>query len=66
MNKTEETKNYLPPQLTVVEFKSERGYASSTLFEEFNLWRSSSQSSDQMETYSTGNGWNEGSNHFWD
>lgn len=66
--KNTEKKNYTPPTLTVVRFKTERGFASSgTLLDqlEFTFWNSDN-GSDQMESYSTGNGWNEGSNHFWD
>ena len=58
-------KAYTPPCLTVVSFKAERGFALSGLFGEFIFW-DDSEGSDQMENYSTGNGWNEGSNHFWD
>lgn len=52
----------------MVRFKTERGFAmSGTLLDqlEFTFWNSDN-GSDQMESYSTGNGWNEGSNHFWD
>lgn len=60
-------KSYEAPRLTVVGFKAERGYAASGPFEldEFLLW-DNDQSTEQMESYTTGNGWNEGSNHFWD
>lgn len=63
-----EKKGYLAPRLTVVCFKTERGYALS--FESLTLWDEADLTyyadGQQMEDYSTGNGWNSGSNHFWD
>ena len=58
MNKTEETKNYLPPQLTVVEFKSERGYALSnaTLDAELHLFEWGS-SDPKVSRYNEDNSW---------
>lgn len=66
MKEMKEKRSYLPPQLTVVSFKSERGYATSGPgpFDFFLFWQNND--ADQMEDYETGNGWNEGSNHFWD
>lgn len=65
---------YLPPQLTAVEFKAERGYAESSnlpLVDELNLLlydehnQPSSQSN--VEIYDVHNDWGQGSgNHFWD
>lgn len=64
--KSKTKKDYETPQLTVVSFKMERGYASSTTYEfdQFIFWNSPSEN--QMENYSTGNGWDQGSNHFWE
>ena len=62
-----EKKTYEAPALTVVTFKMEQGYASSSgtgPFSELFFWENNEQ--DQMEDYQTGNGWNQGSNHFWD
>lgn len=57
-----EKKTYEAPALTVVTFKTERGYALSSLA----VWRTDEDGDDQMEDYTTGNGWNSGSNTFWD
>lgn len=61
---TKEKKQYEAPSLATVEFKMERGYAFSSPLREI-MFRESS-STDQVESYETGNGWNEGSNSFWD
>lgn len=59
-------RQYESPQLTVVRFRTERGYAiSGTDLFDFHLWQET-EGTDQMEEYTTGNGWNQGSNHFWD
>lgn len=57
---------YVAPGITSVSIKAERGYALS--FPELTLWdlNESAYGSQQMEAYETGNGWNSGSNHFWD
>lgn len=64
---------YDPPRLTAVSFKAETGYASSNIIvEELNLIMLDNNyfidpgSQTYVEVYETGNGWNEGSNHFWD
>ena len=63
---------YLPPQLTAVSFKAERGYAlSDPLMDQLNIWVCddalvSQDSQNHVEVYETGNNWTEGSNHFWD
>ena len=57
-----EKQTYEAPALTVVTFKTERGYALSSLA----FWRTDEDGDDQMEDYTTGNGWNSGSNTFWD
>ena len=56
-----EKKQYVAPGLTVVTFKTERGYAASTPLESLGLWESGE--SEQMETYETTN-WHE-SGGFW-
>lgn len=59
----EDKKSYVAPQLTVVTFKTERGFAGS-----INLlfWLASQNSNyEQLETYETGNGWSEGNTTFW-
>ncbi|MBQ8704606.1 MAG: hypothetical protein IJ524_09575 [Bacteroidales bacterium] len=56
-------KEYMAPQLTVVSFKSERGYAGSV---DLLFWLAiQNSSSEQMEAYETGNGWTEGNTTFW-
>ena len=65
---------YLPPRLTAVDIKPERGFAISglPLVDELNIWVFEGEgvvAQDQqnhVEVYETGNGWTEGSNHFWD
>ncbi|MBP5527077.1 MAG: hypothetical protein J6X79_01335 [Bacteroidales bacterium] len=59
-----EKKEYVAPKLTVVSFKMEKGYASS-IVDMVTFW-DNSQDANQMESYETGNGWNTGSNAFWD
>lgn len=59
----ENKKAYIAPRLTVVSFKSERGYAGS-----INLlfWLAIQHNEhEQMEAYETGNGWTEGNSTFW-
>ncbi|MBQ8703598.1 MAG: hypothetical protein IJ524_04425 [Bacteroidales bacterium] len=58
-----EKKEYTAPELTVVSFKSERGYASSiTPLGALLFWASSDAS--QMEDYNTHDDWTE-SGGFW-
>ena len=71
MLKTKAT--YVPPQLTSVCFKAEKGYATSNvIMEELNLIMIDDNlvinpnSQTYVEVYSTANDWHEGSNHFWD
>ena len=71
MLKTKAT--YVPPQLTSVCFKAEKGYASSNMImEELNFilidenLAIDPNSQTYVEVYSTENNWHEGSNHFWD
>lgn len=61
-------KAYTPPCFTVVRFAAEKGYASSSLLDQidFNFWQDMGNGNEQMESYSSGNEWYEGSNHFWD
>ena len=65
---------YLPPQLTAVDIKPERGFSISnpiTMQLELLQLENGVIGTDQtgqncVEFYETGNGWTEGSNHFWD
>ena len=60
----EKKKEYTKPVLTIVSFKSEKGYASSI---NLTLWLLSinGTSFNQMESYETANGWTEGNDTFW-
>lgn len=66
MEKTTEKQTYEAPKLTEVSFKVEQGFAASGSgpFNTLMFWENNEPN--QMEDYSTGNGWNSGSNHFWD
>ena len=56
-------KEYTAPELTVVTFRAERGYALSGILAQMMLWESAQLS--QMENFETGNDWNSGSDNFW-
>ena len=60
-------KQYEAPSLTAVSFKTERGYAASGIaaLVDFNFWQES-EGSEQIESYTTVTGWDQGSNNFWD
>ena len=59
----ETRKQYTAPQLTVVTFKAERGYALSTpLFDELLFWET--EQSEQVEAYADHEVWNDGAG-FW-
>ena len=73
--KSKTKKDYETPQLTVVSFKAERGYASSGegLMSQLKFWdwesgglAMSADEGNNIEVYESGNEWNQGSNHFWD
>lgn len=64
MEKTTEKQTYEAPKLTVVSFKMEKGYASSGPVNALIFWENND--AEQMEDYTTGNGWNSGSNSFWE
>jgi len=71
--KTNERKQYEAPELTVVTFRAERGYAESGgLMSSLKFWEwggglaMSGDEGSHIEVYESGNGWNEGSNSFWD
>ena len=66
MKETTTKQTYEAPELTVVSFKVEQGFAASGSgpFSTLMFWEDNE--ADQMEEYTTGNGWNSGSNHFWD
>lgn len=62
-------KTYIPPAITVVAFRSEKGYADSgvigvpqTGLIELLNYESGSQ---ETETFSLRSGWEEDNNHFW-
>lgn len=57
---------YEAPELTVVSFQVEQGFAGSGPFDALIFWDEINYGDDQVEDYTTGNGWNSGSNHFWD
>ena len=57
-------KEYIAPQLTVVSFKTERGYAGSI---DLTFWLAIQNNEyEQMEAYETSNGWTQGNSTFWD
>ena len=56
-------KTYEAPHLTVVTFKTERGYAVSGVLSELMFWENSGQ--DNMENYETQENWHSGG-QFWD
>ncbi|MBR4738735.1 MAG: hypothetical protein IK058_01890 [Bacteroidales bacterium] len=58
----ETKKPYIPPQLTTVTFKTERGYALSV--ETVSFWNDV-YDAEQMESYEIGNGWSSGNSTFW-
>ena len=60
-------KTYTAPVLTVVEFRSERGFAVSTVVPEvgtFELFYNQ-QSGQETESFITHDTWTDGSNSFW-
>lgn len=61
INNMENKKRYTAPQLTVVTFKTEQGYAAS-LLESMMFWQSGD--SEQVESYQQHETWNDG-NGFW-
>lgn len=61
INNMENKKRYAAPQLTVVTFKTEQGYAAS-LLESMMFWQSGD--SEQVENYQQHETWNDG-NGFW-
>ena len=59
----ERKKTYTAPQLTVVSFKTEKGYANSLVF--LTLWLNNSPSTEQVQTYNVRDGWESGTDGFW-
>ncbi len=63
-------KPYISPSLTIVEFRTERGFATSGDFPQAGmlllLFNPNSTPSYETETFSTHNTWTEGSDSFWD
>ena len=67
MEKTTAKQTYEAPQLTAVSFKVEQGFAGSGPFSALIFWEQLiDEEQQQVEDYTTGNGWTSGSNHFWD
>lgn len=62
-NLSKDKKPYEAPQLTVVTFKVERGYATSGVPSSLMFWENSEQ--DNMENYETQENWHSGG-QFWD
>ena len=58
-------KEYKAPELTVVTFKSERGYAGSINLALFTSLLAGGSDTYQMEEYETGNSWSQGTDEFW-
>ena len=61
---------YQAPELTVVKFRAECGFAvSSTPLDAMKFWEWEPgvpvENQNHMESYTTANEWNEGSNTFW-
>ena len=61
----ETKKEYIAPELTVVSFKPEKGYAGSLNLINLSLFAILSGDTYQMEDYETGNGWAENTDEFW-
>ena len=64
-------KTYIPPAITVVEFRSEKGYADSGVVSQVGLieWLNYENGSQETEVFSVHAGWGDESsteNHFWD
>lgn len=67
MSSTNIKRTYLPPQLTVVSIKAERGYADSVAsLTQIFLWTSSggSDPTSQVQDYEIANSWTSGNNTF--
>lgn len=61
----ERKKTYMAPQLTVVRFNTEKGYANSLVF--LTLMLNNPSDTEQMQTYTVRNDWGTGDdNRFWD
>ena len=61
----ERKKTYTAPQLTVISFNTEKGYANSLVF--LTLILNNPSDTEQMQTYSVRDDWGTGDdNRFWD
>lgn len=61
----ERKKTYTAPQLTVVRFNTEKGYANSLVF--LTLMLNNPSDTEQMQTYTVRDDWGTGNtNSFWD
>lgn len=59
-------KPYISPSLTIVEFRTERGFATQQAGMLLILFNPNNTPSYETETFSTHNTWTEGSDSFWD
>lgn len=75
MKETDKRKKraYASPRLTAVTFRTERGYATSSLVQQLNIWACEDgiiavNEQRQVEAYNVHANWaeNVGENHFWD
>lgn len=61
----ERKKTYTAPQLTVISFNTEKGFANSLVF--LTLILNNPSDTEQMQTYTVRNDWGTGDDyHFWD
>ena len=63
----EHKKHYISPCLTVVRFKTERGFAISGLIDQMLFWEEETDgANDQVQSYTRHNDWsNDAGNSFW-
>lgn len=65
MKEETQKRSYVTPELTVVDFKVERGFeVSNVTFHQILMW-DNQPNQDQMEQYTDKNGWHSGG-QFWD
>lgn len=63
----EHKKLYITPSLTVVRFKTERGFAVSGIIDQLRFWEDENhEANDQVQSYTRHNDWsNDAGNSFW-
>lgn len=62
----EHKKEYIAPQLTVVTFRTEQGYAASNIFSSLVFWEELDMPGEEhVESYTDHDVWNDG-NGFWE